>query len=150
MRLARSDQRPRQRHGRRVALGRQLFDRRAAGIGQAEQLRRLVERLAGRIVDRRRQPAVVADRRALRAAGNARPNQQQQIGKIEIGIDQPRAQRVAFEMIDRDERLAGAERDALAREQRDHHPADQAGPRGRGDGVDLGDRLAGFRQHARG
>ena len=54
---------------------------------------------------------------------------------------------MAFEMIDRDQRLAGRQRQALAGEQRDHHAADQAGAGGRGDGVDVGDGLAGLVQH---
>ncbi len=72
---------------------------------------------------------------------------QQQIGKIEIGIDQARAERMAFEMVDRDQRLAGRERETLAGEQADHHPADQARPGGRGDAIDLGNFNIGFAQH---
>ena len=55
-------------------------------------------------------------------------HQQQQIREIEVGIDQARAERMAFEMVDRDQRLARRQRQPLAGEQRDHHPADQARP----------------------
>ena len=50
-------------------------------------------------------------------------------------------------MVDRDQRLAGGDRQALAREQRDHHPADQPGAGGGGDGIDFADRHVGFGQH---
>ena len=126
MRLARADQRARQRHGRR--------DRRRAPAprspgrrdSQAEQLGGLVERFARRIVDGRRQPAVIADPAHFEQLAMAARDQQQQIGKIEIRIDQPRRQRMAFEMVDRDQRLARGQRQPLAGEQRDHHAADQA------------------------
>ncbi len=54
---------------------------------------------------------------------------------------------MAFEVIDREQRLARAERQPLARKQRDHHAADQSRPRGRGDGVDVGDALARLAQN---
>ena len=47
----------------RVAVARRRLDRRPAGIGQAEQLGGLVERLADRVVHRRAEPLVVADAR---------------------------------------------------------------------------------------
>ena len=40
-------------------------------------------------------------------------------------------------MVDRDQRLARRERQPLAGEQRDHHPADQARAGGRGDRIDI-------------
>ena len=54
---------------------------------------------------------------------------------------------MAFEMVDRDQRLARRQREPLAGEQPDHHPADQARPGGRGDGVDLAERDVGLGQH---
>ena len=50
-------------------------------------------------------------------------------------------------MIDRDQRLAGGQRQALAGEQRDHHSADQPRAGGRGDGVDVADRQLGVIEH---
>ena len=44
-----------------IAVGRLALDLRAARIGQAEELRDLVEGLAQRVVDRRAEPDVVAD-----------------------------------------------------------------------------------------
>ena len=74
-------------------------------------------------------------------------DEQQQIGKVEVRIGQPRAQRMAFEMIDGDQRLARGERQPLAGEQRDHHAADQPGPGGRRDRVDSRDRQLGVVEH---
>ncbi len=64
-------------------------------------------------------------------------HEQQQIRKVEVGIDEARAERMAFEMVDRDQRLVRGERQPLAGEQRDHHSADQPRPGGRGDRIDL-------------
>ena len=50
-------------------------------------------------------------------------------------------------MVDRDQRLAGGNRQSLAGEQGDHHPADQPRPGGGGDGIDLADRDIGLGQH---
>ena len=47
-----------------VAALRQALQRRAGRIGEAERAADLVERLAGRVVDGRAQPAAGADRRA--------------------------------------------------------------------------------------
>ncbi len=74
-------------------------------------------------------------------------DEQQQIRKSEGGIDQAGAQRMAFEMVDRDQRLAGRERESLAGEQRHHHPADQPGPGRRGDRIHVVDRQPGLGQH---
>ena len=73
--------------------------------------------------------------------------QQQQIGKSEVRVGQPRAQRMAFEVVDRDERLARRQGEPLARQQPDHHAADQSRPRGRGDRVDVGNRQIGLGEH---
>jgi hypothetical protein len=96
-------------------------------IAQAEQLGRLVERLARGVVDGGREPAIVADAAHFEQLAMAAAGEQQQIGKSSFTIDQPRAERVAFEMIDRDQRLS-ARAPALADQQADHHPADQPGP----------------------
>ena len=50
-------------------------------------------------------------------------------------------------MIDRDQRLARRERQALAGEQRDHHAADQARTRRCGDRIDVVDRKPGLAEH---
>src|SRR6476619_458832 len=54
-------------------------------------------------------------------------------------IGQAGGERMAFEMIDGDERFAGGQRDRLRGGQADDDAADEAGPGGRGDGVDVGE-----------
>ena len=64
-------------------------------------------------------------------------HEQKQIGKMELGVAQHRRQRVALEMIERDQRLAGGQRQPFGGHEADHHSPDQAGTGGGGDGVDL-------------
>ena len=73
--------------------------------------------------------------------------EEQEIGKIETDIDQPRAERMAFEVIDGNQRLACGEREALAREQPYHHPADQARSGGRRDRIHFANCYIRFVEH---
>ena len=77
----------------------------------------------------------------------AAAGEQQQIGKLKVAIDQPRRQSMAFEMVDRDQRLVASDCQPLAREQSDHHPTDQAGAGGGGDGVNFADLDVSLGQH---
>ncbi len=63
-------------------------------------------------------------------------NQQHQIGKLNP-IGQPRRQRMAFEVIDRHQRLARSRRQRLAGGQPHQHAPDQPRPRRRRDPIDL-------------
>ena len=54
---------------------------------------------------------------------------------------------MAFEVSDRDQRLARRQRQPLPNKQSDHDPADQAWPGGRRDGIDLANRDVCFMQH---
>ena len=74
-------------------------------------------------------------------------NQKQEIRESEVRIGEARRKRVAFEMIDGDQRLPGSERQPLSRKKRDHHSADQPGPGGRGDRIDVVDRHLGVTQN---
>ena len=64
-----------------IAGPRRRFDRRAAGIGQAQQLGGLVESLADRVVHRRAEPVVVADALDGQNLRMAARGEQQQIGE---------------------------------------------------------------------
>ncbi len=77
----------------------------------------------------------------------AAAGEQQQIGEIEFLIDQARAQRMAFKVIDCDQRLVRRQRQPLADQQPDHHPADQPRAGGRGDGIDFANGDIGFVEH---
>ena len=92
---------------------RRALDIRPARIGQAEHLGRLVEGLAERVVDRRGPALVVADPAHQHDLRVAAGDEQQQIGEVEP-VGQPRRQRVAFEMVDRKQRLAGGAAIAFA------------------------------------
>ena len=130
-------QRARQADGARIAFQRQPLDRRPAGIAEAEDLGGLVERLAQRVVDRRAEPAVAAD--ALdpqQLAMAARDQQQQHRETASVGSASRGRQRVAFEVIDRDQRLVAGHRQRLGGDKPDHDSADQPRPGGRGDRVD--------------
>jgi hypothetical protein len=121
------EHRPRQAKGARIAVARQALDRRTAGVGEAEQLRGLVEGLAYRIVDRRAEPPVAPDAFDHQQLAMPARDQQQQVGKIDP-VAQPRRQGMAFEVVDRDEFLAARERDRLAGGGADQEAADQPRP----------------------
>ena len=74
-------------------------------------------------------------------------DQKQQIGKRDI-VGQPRRQRMAFEMIDGNERQIPGCGNGLCRHRTDYHAADQTGPGGRGNPVEIADVEAGLRQRA--
>ena len=65
-------------------------------------------------------------------------DEQQQIGKFDP-IGEARGQRMRFEMVDRHERLGGGERQRLAGGEPDDDAADQAGPGGGRDAVEIGE-----------
>ena len=64
-------------------------------------------------------------------------NEQQQIGKFEIRVDQPWRKRMAFQMVDRNQRLVHCHGERLRSHQTDHHPADQPRPCGGGNRIDI-------------
>ena len=138
IRVRAPDHRTRQVEATRVAVGRQFLDRRSARIGQTEHFADLVESLAGGVVDGRAETLIGADaahRDKLRMAAR---DDEREIGKVD-SVGQPRRQRMGFEMIDRDERLARRHRQRLAGREPDQYAADQPRPRRRRDGVDAGD-----------
>ena len=147
MRLARSFQWARQGDGLGIALERQPLHRRPAGIAQHQQLGGLVESLAQRVVNGGGKAAIAPH--AFNGEDLAMParDQQQQIGKAEGFIRQPRRERVAFEVIDRQQRLACRHRQRLGAHQSDNHPADQPRPCGGGNRVDIGKAKARLAHH---
>ena len=137
--------RPRQGKTRGIAARRFALDRRPAGIAEAEQLRALVEGLARGIVDGRAETAIAPDpfddQRLAMAAGN----QQQQIGKWDIR-DKAHAQRMAFEMIDRDKGQLAGKGDRFGLHHADDDAADEARPARRGHRVEVAETDAGRAQ----
>ena len=127
-----------------AALG-GLLDRRTAGIVEAEQLRRLVESLAKRIVQGRAEARVLADvldDEKLRVSAR---DEQQQIRKAQA-MGEARCERVRFEMVHGDEGQPARKGDGLAGGDADDQPADQPRPRRGGDAVDLVEAETSFGQ----
>ena len=110
------------------------FDQRATRIAEAEELCGLVERLADRIIDRTAEAHVIADAAHGEDLGVPAGRQKQAIGKRRR-VGEPRGERMAFQVIDRDQWLVVGKRDGLGRGQADDDAADQARPGGSGDAV---------------
>src|SRR3546814_20777623 len=70
-------------------------------------------------------------------------DQQQQIGKRHL-VAEPRGERVALEMVHREERPVPGERDGLGGHHADEDAADEAGPGGGGDPIQLRKSEAGL------
>jgi hypothetical protein len=130
IRLRAAVHRPRQREARGLAALGLLLDLRPARIAEAEQLGGLVEGLADGVVDGGAEQRVFADAAHRHDLGVAAGGEEQAIGKRRA-FDQPRGERMRFEVIDRHQRLAVDERDRLGGGQPDNDAADQAGT-GRG------------------
>ena len=74
--------------------------------------------------------------------------EEEEIGKADA-VGQPRGQRVAFEMVHGEKRLAGHERQRLRGGEPDEDAADQAGTRRRRDAVDVVERAVRLAQRPR-
>ena len=142
MRFAAAQQGARQGNLARIAFARQPFNRRAARKAQAQNLGGLVKGLTQGVVNRGAQTLVAS--RTFHQQDLAMParNQQQQIGELQRAIGQTRGQSVAFQMVDRDQRLARCHSQRLGTDQPDHDPADQAGASGGRNRIDIGKRHA--------
>ena len=128
--------RTRQIEADRIAVQRGGLDRRTAGEAQPEHLGDLVERLADGIVDGRAEPHIAPDafdREQLRMAAR---HQQQEKREADV-VGQPASQRMAFQMVDRNERPVACQRQRLTHGDADDHATDQAGAAGRRDAVEL-------------
>ena len=111
-------QRPRQLEGLGVAELGQPRQRRAAGIAEPEQLRRLVEGLAGGVVDGLAEQLVAADvvdAHQLRVAAGHEQRDERKLGRIG---DEERRQQVAFEVVHAEHRPCRARRRARRRRRR--------------------------------
>jgi hypothetical protein len=116
------------------------FDRRAAGDSRGP---RIFAVLSKRLAQRHRRSWSPAGQNrptpsdAQQLAMPARNQQQADRENPDRGIDQPRRQRMALQVVDqRSAACPPPSPCAFARDQPDHHPADQPRPGGRGDGID--------------
>ena len=83
------------------------------------------------------------------AERTAARREQQQVGKAQACIGQPRRQRMTFQVIDRDQRLFARHRQRLCGNEADHDPADQARTGSGGNGIDISQPHAGIGQRFR-
>ena len=146
MRLRRAPKRTRQRNLARVTGCGQPLHRGSTGIAQTQHLGGLVEGFAQRVVDRRAQPAIPAHALDQQQLAVPARGEQQQIGEFERGIGQAGGQCVAFEMIDRQQRLVPGHGQGLGGDQPDQHPAEQSRSGGSRAGVDVAQRQPGIGQ----
>ncbi len=95
------------------------LDRRAAGIGQAQEAADLVERLARRVVDRlaeepvRQVVAHLDEKRVAAGHDQGDEGEDRRLAFRLAGIEQPGRVQVSLEVIDADERLVVDERERL-------------------------------------
>ncbi|ABA52958.1 hypothetical protein BURPS1710b_A0840 [Burkholderia pseudomallei 1710b] len=135
--IPRMKHRPRQHDRARGAGFREPRYLRPARIAEAEQLRGLVERFAGGIVERlaeRLVDADVAHAHQLRMA--ARHEQRDERKRRRLG-DEQRRQQMPFEVVDADGRLVPRERERVRDARADEQRAREAGPLRERDRVDV-------------
>src|SRR5690606_16901754 len=120
--------RTRKGEARGIASFGSLLHARTSGIGQAEELGRLVESLAESVVYRGRPACVAADAGYEHDLRMPSRYEEEQIGKFDT-VGQAGGQCMAFQMVDRQERLTGRRGDRLCGRQPDDEAADQAGAR---------------------
>ena len=113
------------------------LDRGAAGLAEAEELRDLVEGLAGGVVDGAAEAAEALRPLDGEELAVAAGDEEHEVGEGDV-LDQPRGQRVPGEVVDAAERQAAAGGDPLGEHHAGEHAADQ--PRTGGDRhrVDVG------------
>ncbi len=131
-------QRPRERDGLRVAVEADPVDHRPARVAEAEVAGDLVVGLAGGVVDGAAEHGVatvvlpVDDHRV--PAGHEEHDDRQ----LEGGVLEHGGVEVGLEVVHGHERHVPDQRQGLRRGDADEQRADEAGPVGGGDGVDLG------------
>ena len=119
-----------------VPRRRMTLNLRTAGETEGQKFRGLVESLAKRVVKRRAETAVTSLFAHHDKLGMAARDQQQQIGCNE-SFGQANGQRMAFEMIDRQQRQAPRRRYRFRRGQSHHQPTNQPGTCCCRDGIDI-------------
>ena len=135
------EKRARQRKARGIAFTCLGFDRRAAGLGKAEELRHLVEGLAGCIVDGAAEATEAVGSLDGEKLAVPAGNEQHEVGKFD-GLDQPRCERVPGEMVDAPERQPARRGKALGKHHTGKHAADEARARSDANRIHIGEGQA--------
>ncbi len=128
-----------------VTLLSQCRQRRTARITQAQQLGRLVERLAHRIVERGSEQFVLAEcahRNQHRMPPRHQEREERELGRIVL---EHRREEMALHVVYRDDRTVPGQPQARRHAAADHQCADEARPRGVGDRIGALDAC--LRQH---
>ena len=134
------EQRAREAVALRIAVAGGPFDRRPAGIRQAEQAGDFVERFAGRVVDRAAQRREIG--RAFAAVQVRVPaaDDQADAGKHVAAARQPAGVDVGLQVIHGQQRQVAGDAQRLGRGQPDQQRPGQARRVGHGDRVEVGER----------
>ena len=129
-----------------AALG-QFGERRAAGVGQAEQFGGLVESFSGRVVESLAEQFVLSDAGHAHQLAVAAGDQQRDEREGRWRARQQRRQQVAFEVVYRHRRDAERGGQAFGKGGADEQRASQAWPLRIGHGVDLRELAAAVAQY---
>jgi hypothetical protein len=140
-------QRARQQETRGIALASEALDLRPARIAEADQLRRLVESFASRVVECCTEAGITPDASANEQLAMPAGDQQEEVGKVDV-IRQTRCQRVTFEMVDGEKRFSGGPGETFRHHRADNQTPDQTGSGGGGHPVDLGKRYPSLGERA--
>src|SRR5271155_402737 len=141
-------------HGCRIAIRSEPVDDWASGIPEAQQFRDFVESLAGgviaRVADVLVRPTVVFPRSQIKVCVSSRNNQGEH-GKLQLVIAllpllQQNRMNVAFEMVDRNQRLLEGKGQSLGIADANQQRSSKAGTLGDCDCVDGAESLIGLSQ----
>ncbi len=116
----------RKRLAQRIAVPRELFEGRAARVGEPEQPRALVERLAGSVVERSTERDELAARGDVEEQRVATRREQAQERRLDPPRREEQRRDVARKVIDRREGQGSGPRDRLAGCQTDEQCPDQS------------------------
>src|SRR5690606_27026603 len=119
------EHRPRKTKAARFPGIRQLRERGAAGVRQPEQLCGLVERFAGRVIDRRADDVVLPEPANFREQGMPARDEQREKRKFGRLALEHRREQMAFEMMYADSRALPGEGEAASNRGADQQCADE-------------------------
>ena len=129
-----------QRVGCRVALVGDGIQRHAAGIRQPHRAGGFIKGLTGGVVGGAAEDGVVAVIPHQHDMAVPSTDDQRQKGRLQLRVGQIVGRHMPPDMVHRDQRLGGGQRQSLGKVDPHQHRADQAGGGGNGHGVGLPDR----------
>ena len=127
--------RTRKREARRITLGREPLDRRAARIREAQERRDLVERLAGRIVAGCAQQAVAPPGGNVEQQGVTSRHEQRDEWRCQVRVLHERGEEVSFHVMHADQLAVAGVGQRLGEYHADQERPHEPRSLGHGDGV---------------